>query len=68
MLSHFGPDDLPGQPPARTRYPRDVATFHDILRAGQYVYEACVKYGRPPQAGWNNAGEDMIPIQPFNPI
>ncbi|KAL6715402.1 hypothetical protein ACLMJK_006363 [Lecanora helva] len=56
MLSFYGPDDLPGQDPLRRRYDRSVTTFEKIFRAGQFVYEGCVAYGRPQGPGWNNAG------------
>lgn len=59
MLSFFDQDDLPGQPPTRTRYSNDVTTFNKIWRAGQFAYEVCVQYGRPPGPGWNNAGESL---------
>lgn len=59
MLGFFEASDLPGQPERRARYMRAVATFRDVFRAGQYVYECCVQYGLPARAGWNNAGEEM---------
>ncbi|KAL9003088.1 MAG: hypothetical protein Q9188_004023 [Gyalolechia gomerana] len=58
MLSSFPDDDLPpGQPPQRRRYESSVTTFNAVWRAGQYVWECCVEYGRPgPTPGWNCAG------------
>ncbi len=57
MLSFFNPEDLPGQPPARTRYSHSVTTFNDVWRAGQFVFENCIVHGRRSEPGWNNAGE-----------
>lgn len=59
MLSFFNPEDLPGQPPARTRYSHSVTTFNNIWRAGQFVFENCIQYRRSPEPGWNNAGEGL---------
>ncbi|KAL9027801.1 MAG: hypothetical protein Q9196_003734, partial [Gyalolechia fulgens] len=58
MLSSFPDDGLPpGQPPGRRRYESSVTTFNAIWRAGQFVWECCVQWGRPrPMPGWNCVG------------
>jgi len=56
MLEFF--QELPGQPPMRTRRMRDITRFYDIFSQGQYVIENCVRYGRAPSPGWINAGKE----------